>query len=525
MTVLTLRPTGAGDVTQTTPYPNTGEANWQDVDEAAQDSDTTYVTAADPAKYDLYALANHTTETGVINFVKVCVYVKVVPAGDMVSDVFTKIKTGGTEYASTDLGESTGYALYSKSYTLNPQTGVAWTWDDIDALQAGVYLYCSNGEFRCTQVYVEVDYNVAPTVTTQAADAVAATTCTGNGNITATGGNNATRRGFCYKVGTSGDPTTADSVAYDDGSFGTGAYTKAMTGLSTGTSYRVRAYAVNSAGTSYGDTVQILTLPAAPTAVAATRGDHTDKSTVTWTKSTGATGYRVYRGAVDASGLLGDVATFDDTGADAPVITPGAAVATDGKFAAHVRLTLSGDSVAVGTTHTYKVHAVNDGGDSADSNTDTGWRSYGALTYQWQRSAADTDASYSNISGAIHAAYNDTGAPAYPDGGRYYKCVMNATGAAAATSTADHGYRKNPLQPGNVPAIIIKNPDGETLAYAQFASAINPDYRINELGSFKFSLPADSAARAHLVYPNEAWLYVDGELKDIFKILRIEKTR
>jgi hypothetical protein len=103
-----------------------------------------------------------------------------------------------------------------------------------------------------------------PTVTTQDVTDVTSSGFTGNGNITATGGVNATRRGFCYKVGVSGDPTTADSVAYDDGSYGTGAYTKAVTGLSSNTGYRVRAYAVNSVGTSYGSTVQATTLAAAP---------------------------------------------------------------------------------------------------------------------------------------------------------------------------------------------------------------------------------------------------------------------
>ena len=113
-----------------------------------------------------------------------------------------------------------------------------------------------------SEPYLSITYTttVAPTVTTQAASDVAATSCTGNGNITNTGGENCTRRGFCYKVGTSGDPTTADSVAYDDGSYGTGAYTKAITGLTGGTGYRIRAYAVNSAGTGYGDTVQITTV-------------------------------------------------------------------------------------------------------------------------------------------------------------------------------------------------------------------------------------------------------------------------
>ena len=103
---------------------------------------------------------------------------------------------------------------------------------------------------------------VAPTVTTQSATNISTTSCTGNGNITATGGENCTRRGFCYKAGTSGDPTTSDSVAYDDGSFSTGAFTKSITGLTPNTSYRVRAYAVNSAGTSYGTTVDVKTLSA-----------------------------------------------------------------------------------------------------------------------------------------------------------------------------------------------------------------------------------------------------------------------
>jgi hypothetical protein len=97
--------------------------------------------------------------------------------------------------------------------------------------------------------------------TTQAATGITENTCTGNGNITDTGGSGSdvTRRGFCYKVGTSGDPTTVDSVAYDDGTFGTGAYTKAITGLDHVTAYRVRAYCVNVYGTFYGDTVQVAT--------------------------------------------------------------------------------------------------------------------------------------------------------------------------------------------------------------------------------------------------------------------------
>lgn len=66
-------------------------------------------------------------------------------------------------------------------------------------------------------------------------------------------------------TGTSGDPTTANSVVYDDGSFGTGVFTKAITSLTGGTGYRVRAYSVNSAGTGYGTTVQLTTRDVTPT--------------------------------------------------------------------------------------------------------------------------------------------------------------------------------------------------------------------------------------------------------------------
>jgi hypothetical protein len=102
---------------------------------------------------------------------------------------------------------------------------------------------------------------VAPTVTTQAATDVWCTNLMANGNIAATGGENAHTRGFCYMVGSSGDPTTANSTMYDNGggSYGTGTYSKVITGLACNISYRVRAYAINSAGTGYGTTVGVTT--------------------------------------------------------------------------------------------------------------------------------------------------------------------------------------------------------------------------------------------------------------------------
>ena len=191
--------------------------------------------------------------------------------------------------------------------------------------------------------------------------------------------------------------------------------------------------------------------PAPPTNVDATDGDHTDKVVITWTKSAGATKYEVFR---DAGGLgeLGDVATYDDTGADAPTITPGTGAATDG-LTAYVTLSLSGESANNGTTHTYTVKAGNDVGWSGASGSDTGYRGVGSLTYQWQISAADSDADYSNISGGTTEPYNH--AVAHTNG-RYYKCVENATGATEQTSSADRGWRKHlPVTDGDLIGIGI----------------------------------------------------------------------
>jgi hypothetical protein len=94
-----------------------------------------------------------------------------------------------------------------------------------------------------------------PTVTTQAVSSIGETTATGNGNVTSDGGATITERGVCWNTSTA--PTTANSTATAAGT--TGAFTASMTGLTAGTLYYVRAYAINSEGTSYGAEVTFTT--------------------------------------------------------------------------------------------------------------------------------------------------------------------------------------------------------------------------------------------------------------------------
>ena len=102
-----------------------------------------------------------------------------------------------------------------------------------------------------------------PQVTTGAVTDVTQTTATVAGEITDDGGPVVTVSGIVYSS-TNGVPTLADSFteeATTDGEFSSD-----LTGLTSSTTYYVRAYAINKKGTGYGDVVEFTTGNAAPTA-------------------------------------------------------------------------------------------------------------------------------------------------------------------------------------------------------------------------------------------------------------------
>ncbi len=92
-----------------------------------------------------------------------------------------------------------------------------------------------------------------PTVTTGSASSVTAAGATLSGNVTSAGGATVTARGFLY-----GTNSNNLSQAVQSGS-GTGSFTKALTGLTSGTTYYYKAYATNSAGTAYGELMSFTT--------------------------------------------------------------------------------------------------------------------------------------------------------------------------------------------------------------------------------------------------------------------------
>jgi len=104
---------------------------------------------------------------------------------------------------------------------------------------------------------VTITINKLANVTTQDVTDIAITTATGNGNITDLGTPDPSAYGVCWN--TSGTPTISDGVADNGAASSTGAYTVSMTSLSANTTYYVRAYATNTAGTNYGAEVSFTT--------------------------------------------------------------------------------------------------------------------------------------------------------------------------------------------------------------------------------------------------------------------------
>ncbi len=88
-----------------------------------------------------------------------------------------------------------------------------------------------------------------PELTTTSPTNIAATSAKCGGNITSDGGFNVTTRGVCWN--TLGNPDTNDS--HTSSGSGNGAFTVNMTNLRVGTTYHVRAYAVNQNGIAYGN--------------------------------------------------------------------------------------------------------------------------------------------------------------------------------------------------------------------------------------------------------------------------------
>jgi len=155
--------------------------------------------------------------------------------------------SGGSNYqvvGSTQL-LSVPYALFSKSSALKYSTTG-------DTLYSGTEYVIVPGISAANQAAMGLG---TASITTTPATNVVETTATIGGQITNQGTTAVTTRGICYAL--TGSPTTSNFTV-TSGS-GTGTFQVNLTGLTGGSVYYARAFAINSNGTSYGNQVMFTT--------------------------------------------------------------------------------------------------------------------------------------------------------------------------------------------------------------------------------------------------------------------------
>lgn len=186
-----------------------------------------------------------------------------------------------------------------------------------------------------------------PTTAVPAAPAAASASNVSVSGFTANWSASATATGYYLYVAT--DNAFSNVLSSYNGKDVGNVTTSAVTGLSGSTTYyyRVKAYNAGGPSVNYSNIVSLLTVPAAPVAIAGTKISNTSFA-ANWSASAGAAGYYI------------DIAT------DAGFTTPG----YNGFDVGNV-LTYTVAGISSNTNYYYRVRAYNAGGQSANSNTIT----------------------------------------------------------------------------------------------------------------------------------------------------------
>jgi len=160
-----LRPNAAGTFAQFTV--SGCAANWDCVDEDTSDESSTRVylleAASEANATDSYNLPNPTGRTEVITNVKVTVRAS---QNNVTGGIRPLVVIGGAVYKATATSTPTAsYTNFSYDWATDPSDASAWTWSDINSLEAGAYSSlpldaAPSGAMNITQVWVEVAYEI-----------------------------------------------------------------------------------------------------------------------------------------------------------------------------------------------------------------------------------------------------------------------------------------------------------------------------------------------------------------------------
>lgn len=176
-------------------------------------------------------------------------------------------KLGGVTVITADVTDTartpaqTGSAV--GGYWHHLELGAAFASTDVDTVEFVLVAQAGTAmNYLAVDNFIYSNLATTPTVVTSAQSSVTTTTAILGGIVTADGGAGVTERGIVWA--TTLNPTTANNKVANGS--GNGLFSATVTGLPFGTLVHVRAYAINSAGTSYGNGISFTT-PFPPPAV------------------------------------------------------------------------------------------------------------------------------------------------------------------------------------------------------------------------------------------------------------------
>lgn len=148
--------------------------------------------------------------------------------------------TSNPSVSDSKTSDGTGTGIFTSNITgLTPNTNYT------------VKAYATNnmGTGYGNEVQFTTKKVLLPSLITTDITSVTPTSAKSGGNISVDGGGSITERGVCWS--TTINPTTSDTRTSDG--TGRGSFSSNIAGLTPNTVYYVRAYAINSAGTAYGN--------------------------------------------------------------------------------------------------------------------------------------------------------------------------------------------------------------------------------------------------------------------------------
>jgi len=136
---------------------SSGSSEWQCVDETfANTSDNLYTNAKNT--YESFAFQDTGFTNEIVNSITLYFYGQRYSSNRYQFQPLIRISNAN--YLGSLKSLTPSYDSYSETYTINPATGLAWTIDEVNALESGMKSYTSNYGGRIAQVYAVIDYSI-----------------------------------------------------------------------------------------------------------------------------------------------------------------------------------------------------------------------------------------------------------------------------------------------------------------------------------------------------------------------------